>query len=146
MLLTFVHKYIYILNTILQIKVLPHLIIYRAIVRGFPGGCPPWCWWCSSVAGVGGILVVAGGALVVSSLVLPGGWWLVPGGWWCLLATSPAYSQPDTQTGTPRGSSARRAVSRLNRSCKVRLIDAITLIINYLGALFGYAFTELFVG
>ena len=67
-------------------------------------------------------------------------WCLVPGGWWCLLASSPAYSQPDTQTGTPRGSSARRAVSRLNRSCKVRLIDAITLIINYLGAPLGCAF------
>ena len=73
---------------------------------------------------------------------VPGAWWLVvlPGGWWCLLASSPAYSQPDTQTGTPRGSSARRAVSRLNRSCKVRLIDAITLIINYLGAPLGCAF------
>ena len=63
------------------------------------------------------------------------------GGWLCLLASSPAYSQPDTQTGTPRGSSARRAVSRLNRSCRARLIDAITLIINYLSAPFGCAFT-----
>ena len=86
----------------------------------------------------GGVPSVPGGVL--------GGWWcprwlvVLPGGWWCLLASSPAYSQPDTQTGTPRGSSARRAVSRLNRSYKVRLIDAITLIINYLGAPLGCAF------
>ena len=48
--------------------------------------------------------------------------------------------------GADGGASARRAVSRMNQNCRVRLIDAITLIINYLGALFGYAFTELFVG
>lgn len=30
---------------------------------------------------------------------LPGGWWCLPGGWWCILASSPAYSQPDTQAG-----------------------------------------------
>ena len=33
------------------------------------------------------------------------------------------------------------AVSRLNQSCRVRLIDTITLIINYLGAPFGCSFT-----
>ena len=99
--------------------------IYGGVLLG--GWCPR-CAWCPRVPG----------ALVVS-----GAWWLVvlPGGWLCLLASSPAYSQPDTQTGTPRGSSARRAISRLNRSCRVRLIDAITLIINYLGAPFGCAFT-----
>ena len=124
LLLTFINKYIYILNTILQIKVLPHLIIYRAIVRGsrggwYPrGGCPPWCprgvlvvagVWCPrGVLVVAGILVVAAlpGVLVVAG----GGWWLVSswwlvvagvpgvlvvaGGWW--LVSSPAYSQPDT--------------------------------------------------
>ena len=86
------------------------------------GGVLLGAWWCPGV------------------LVVPGAWWLVvlPGGWWCLLASSPAYLQPDTQTGTPRGSSARRAVSRLNRSCKVRLIDAITLIVNYLDSPLGW--------
>ena len=51
-----------------------------------------------------------------------------------------------TMAGTHANSSARRAVSRLNQSCRVRLIDAITLIINYLDAPLGCAFTELFVG
>lgn len=86
LLLTFINKYIYILNTILQIKVLPHLIIYRAIVRGsgwwwLPGGAPrwlvsSWCRWCPR-----------------------GGWWWLPGAGGGSLATSPAYSQPDTQAG-----------------------------------------------
>ena len=152
MLLTFINKYIYILNTILQIKVLPHLIIYKAIVRGSPGGwcprggwclvasslvaggvlpggchrwsgprclaaggvllgaggvllgaggvllgagCPPWCWWwlvvSSLVAAIGGV-VLGVWRLVVSSLVLVV--LVVAGGG--SLATSPAYSQPDT--------------------------------------------------
>ena len=51
-----------------------------------------------------------------------------------------------TMAGADGGASARRAVSLLNQSCRVRLIDAITLIINYLGAPFGYAFTKMFVG
>ena len=46
-----------------------------------------------------------------------------------------------TMAGADGGASARRAVSLLNQSCRVRLIDAITLIINYLGAPFGCAFT-----
>ena len=138
MLLTFINKYIYILNTILQIKVLPHLIIYKAIVRGSPGGwcprggwclvasslvaggvlpggchrwsgprclaaggvllgagCPPWCWWwlvvSSLVAAIGGV-VLGVWWLVVSSLVLV----VLPGAGGGSLATSPAYSQPDT--------------------------------------------------
>ena len=53
---------------------------------------------------------------------------------------------PATGKGHARHSSARRAVSRLNRSFKVRLIDAITLIINYLCAPLGCAFIEIFVG
>ena len=92
LLLTFINKYIYILNTILQIKVLPHLIIYRAIVRGSRGGCPPWC--------PRGVLVVAGGWWLVSGVLvvaaLPGVL-VVAGG--ASLATSPAYSQPDTLAG-----------------------------------------------
>lgn len=55
LLLTFVNKYIYILNTILQIKVLLYLIIYMAIFLRFCCG-----WWCPR-----GVLVVAGGVLVV---------------------------------------------------------------------------------
>ena len=110
MLLTFINKYIYILNTILQIKVLPHLIIYRAIIRGSRGGCPPWCprWLVVLVlAGVlaGGVLVaswlevsswwlvsvecsslVAGGASLVVLVVAGGGWcrWSVPP-WWLVV-------------------------------------------------------------
>lgn len=180
LLLTFINKYIYILNTILQIKVLPHLIIYRAIVRGSPGGCPPWClpgaslvpswwlvvpswcpgvlgggprwlvvppwcWWCSSVAGVlvvfswcrwcpRGVLVVAGGALLVSSLVPP--WWLVVAPW---------QPRPHIHSRTRRRGHATllsaAALSLVKRSCKASLLDAIALIINYLGVPLGMAFT-----
>ena len=137
LLLTFINKYIYILNTILQIKVLPHLIIYRAIVRGSRGGCPPWCprggWWLvSGVLVVAGILVVAAlpGVLVVSS------WCLVAGGW---------YPRPHIHSRTHRRVHARlssaAALSLVKRSCKESLLDAIALIINYLGVPFGMAFT-----
>ena len=43
----------------------------------------------------------------------------------------------DTQAGTPRRSSARRAVLLLNQGFGVKFKDAIALIINYLGATFG---------
>ena len=49
----------------------------------------------------------------------------------------------NTQAGTPRGSSARRAVLLLNQSFGVKFKDAIALIINYLGAPLGWAFTGL---
>ena len=74
LLLTFINKYIYILNTILQIKVLPHLIIYRAIIRGSRGGCPPWCPRWLVVLVLAGVL--AGGVLVASWLEVSS-WWLV---------------------------------------------------------------------
>lgn len=51
----------------------------------------------------------------------------------------------DTQAGTPRRSSARRAVLLLNQGFGVKFKDAIALIINYLGAPFG-AFTERCIG
>lgn len=182
LLLTFTNKYIYILNTVLQIKVLPHLIIYRAIVRGsgwwrcLPGvggvlgGWCRWCprggWWCppwcSLVAG-GGSLVsvewssvvswcprwcssVAGGA----SLVLPGGW--CPRGvlvvsmvssWWLVVA--PWQPRPHIHSRTRRRGHATllsaAALSLMKRSCKASLLDAIALIINYLGVPLGMAFT-----
>ena len=96
---------------------------------------PTWCQWWRCLPGAGGCLPGAsgGGASMVAG---------VPGsfreGGGIYTAGAPA--------GTHANSSARRAVSRLNRSCKVRLINAITLIINYLCAPFGCAFTELFVG
>ena len=40
--------------------------------------------------------VAGAGILQAGVVVLPGGWWMCPRGWWCLLASSPAYSQPDT--------------------------------------------------
>ena len=89
-------------------------------------------FWCLVV--VSSRLVVVSSRLVVVSSRLV----VVPG--------APAsILQPGPQAGTHANSSARRAVSRLNQSCRVRLIDAITLIINYLGAPFGCAFAELFV-
>ena len=80
---------------------------------------PPWCqWWrCLPGAGVPGSFRAGGGIYTAG-----------------------------TMAGADGGASARRAVSLLNQSCRVRLIDAITLIINYLGAPFGYAFTKMFDG
>ena len=90
----------------------------RGVGGVLPGGCHPgalpggWCpsWWLVSS-------LCPPWCLMPSWCLVPGAWWcslVILGGWWCLLASSPAYSQPDTQTGTPRGSSARRAVSRPN--------------------------------
>ena len=133
LLLTFINKYIYILNTILQIKVLPHLIIYRAIVRGSRGGCPPWCprggwWWL-----VAGVLVVA-----------RVGWCLVSS-WWLPSLVPPWQPRPHIHSRTRRRVHARlssaAALSLVKRSCKASLLDAIALIINYLGVPFGMAFT-----
>ena len=59
---------------------------------------------------------------------------------WPSFIPSRAYYTPATGKGHTCHSSERRAVSRLNRSYKVRLIDVITLIINYLGAPLGCAF------
>ena len=179
LLLTFINKYIYILNTILQIKVLPHLIIYRAIVRGSPGGCPPWCLPGVLVVVLGGslvagVLVVAGGALVVSWCprwwfsVAP--WWLVSSWWlvvaalpgvlvvsWCSsvagvlvvapwwLVVAPWQPRPHIHSRKRKRVHARlssaAALSLVKRSCKESLLDAIALIINYLGVPFGMAFT-----
>lgn len=145
MLLTFINKYIYILNTILQIKVLPHLIIYRAIIRGSRGGCPPWCprWLVVLVlAGVlaGGVLVVSWLAswLEVSSLVPPwwSSWWLVVSSLVCARIFTAGHAGGGTQ-----GLSSAAALSLVNRSCKGSLLDAIALIINYLDIPFGVAFT-----
>ena len=55
----------------------------------------------------------------------------------------PAYCSRAPPGGYARHSSARRAVSRLNQSCRERLIDAIALFINYLDAPLGSSFTEL---
>ena len=99
--------------------------------------CPLWCG--------GGVL---GGVVSVSSVV----WCRCP--LWCgvgvlggvVVESSVAYIQPSTKAGTPRGSSVRRAVSLLNQGFWVEFTDAIALIINYLGAPFGCAFAEWYVG
>ena len=139
-------------------------------------GCPRWWCGCprwggsfragavvlSGVLGVGvlGVGVLAGGARCPRWCGCPRWWCGVLGGVdhsgqtrWCCLMSSVGWCAAlvgiyaaDAQAGTHANSSARRAVSRLNQSCRVRLIDTITRIINYLGAPFGYAFTELFVG
>lgn len=57
-----------------------------------------------------------------------------------------AYMQPREKAGTEEASSARRAVSLLNRRFGVELTDAIALIINYLGAPFEMGFIKWFVG
>ena len=106
------------------------------------GGCHRWSdsrWlpsveW-SSVAAIGGE-VLGGGSLVILGGCHPGA---LPD------VSAASILQPGTPGGYARHSSARRVLSRLNQSCRVRLIDAITLIINYLDAPFGCAFVELFV-
>ena len=110
---------------------------------------PPWCRWWRRLPGADGCLPGAssGGASLVPMAasmvpvveVPPVWWWFLPsgGGAWC----PASILQPGTQAGTHANSSAWRAISLLNQSCRVRLIDAITLIINYLGAPFGRAFT-----
>ena len=94
-------------------------------------GCLP------GASGAGGYLPGASGAGGYLPGASGGGASLVPVAAWILAR----ILQPGPQAGTHANSSARRAVSRLNQSCRVRLIDAITLIINYLGAPFGCAFT-----
>lgn len=55
--------------------------------------------------------------------------------WWC---------RPHISSRSPRWARAKflsaAAVSLVNRSCKESLLDAIALIINYLGAPLGKAF------
>ena len=98
---------------------------------------PTWCQWWMCLPGASG-----GCAYLVP--VVPVATSLVPV---CLDHSGRAMAYTGgTVAGADGGASARRVLSRLNQSCRVRLIDAITLIINYLGAPFGCAFTELFVG
>ena len=112
---------------------------------------PTWCQWWRCLPGAGGCLPGASGG---GASMVPVAAYLVPvvevPPWWLVYldhsGRAVAYIRPGTQAGTHANSSARRAVSLLNQSCRVRLIDAITLIINYLGAPLGFAFTELFVG
>ena len=85
------------------------------------------------MAAIGGV-VLGGGSLVILGGCHPGA---LPG------VSAASILQPGTPAGYARHSSARRAVSRLNQSCRERLIDAIALFINYLDAPLGSSFTEL---
>jgi len=69
-----------------------------------------WCWWCYYLV-----------------LVVPL--------WWC----RPHISSRSHRRARAKFLSAV-AVSLVNRSCRARLTDMITLIINYLGAPLGIAF------
>ena len=57
---------------------------------------------------------------------------------WLSFIPSGAYYTPDTGVGHTRHPSVRRAVSRLNRSCRNELIGVITLIVNYLDSPLGW--------
>lgn len=89
----------------------------------------------------------------MSSLVVVSVWvvWIIQGGRGGVLpgggvgALGGIYAA-HTQAGTPRGSSARRAVLRVNWSFRASLTDSITLIINYLGVPLGMAFTKWYTG
>lgn len=74
-----------------------------------------WCWWCYSLV-----------------LLVPL-WWFV--------VSSVAYTQPINLGGHTQGSSARRSVSRVNRSCRASFMNVIALIIYYLCVPLGIAFT-----
>ena len=64
--------------------------------------------------------------------------------WWCLSGVSggaPWWCRPHISSRSPR-----RAVLLLNQGFGVKFKDVIALIINYLGAPFGWTFTERYVG
>ena len=141
-------------------KVLLHLIIYKAIVLGvcrlvvsslvlvvLPGAGGGWWsppWWLPSVEW--------------SSV--SGGWWCPPwwlpsvewssvsGGWWCppwWLVVPPWHLARIFTAGHAGGGTqtllSAAALSLVKRSCKESLLDAIALIINYLCVPLGVAFT-----
>lgn len=76
---------------------------------------------------------------MLASLLLVGCSWMPPAACGVLVGArgSVGIYAADTQAGTPRRSSARRAVLLLNQGFGVKFKDAIALIINYLGATFG---------
>jgi hypothetical protein len=78
------------------------------------------------------LLPGAGGASLVLVVVLPGG--------------ADRIFPADHPGGHAQSSSVRRAVLLLNQGFGVKFKDAIALIINYLGAPFGWTFTEQYVG
>ena len=87
------------------------------------------------------ILPAGGGVLPAGSGVLPAGGCLPAGG-----VSAASIFAAGAQTGAQTRLLSAAAVSRLNRSCRVRLIDAITLIINYLDTPLGCPFTYLYIG
>ena len=116
-------------------------------VRSFMAGCrapmlqmdvPPWLVPVSfrlvllSFLVAGGCVPVAGaGILPAGVVVLPGGWWMCPRGWWCLLASSPAYSQPGTLAGThvtPQRGGHSPSKSKFQRNKNERLLLYISII------------------
>lgn len=68
------------------INTIKYIFIY--IIASWLTVVLPCCRWMCPVAGAG--------ILLAGVVVLPGGRGMCPRGWWCLLASSPAYSQPDT--------------------------------------------------
>ena len=110
---------------------------------------PCWWWysfcWCIFPAGVGvfpdgvGVFPDGVGVSLLVCLpcwcvfpdgvgVLPGGWWMSPG-WWCQCRQHIAAGHPSR--GHTRLLSAA-ALSRPNRSFKVKTTNKIALIISYL--------------
>lgn len=76
------------------------------------------------------------GRFLVLVVLLPGAGGCLSGGSWC--------PRSHIHSRTPRRARAKflsaAAISLVNRSCRARLTDMITLIINYLGAPLGIAF------
>ena len=108
----------------MQIDIIAYLIIYRVVAVLVAGGRLPG-------SSGGGASLVAGVLVAGASL---GGWWLPS---WFLARI---FTAGHAGGGHARLLSAA-ALSLVNRSCKESLLDAIALIINYLGVPFGMAFT-----
>ena len=112
---------------------------------------PTWCQWWRCLPGAGGCLPGAGGggASLVQVVEVPTWcrwlhtwcqWWrCLPGAGGCLDPRPHIHSRTRRRVHARLPSAA--ALSLVNRSCKESLLDAIALIVNYLGIPLGMAFT-----
>lgn len=140
----------------MQIKILLYLIIYSCFARSsplarpdvMPAGCPSGSSFTTTSRGscLPSFTILAtirghpqppptgeAACRISPARLLPS-----PGILLAVLHPLGGILHPATGKGHARHSSARRAVSRLNRSCRNELIGGITLIVNYLDSLLGW--------
>ena len=126
----YLQLYIVCLHLFTYIYIIVHIIIYT-------GWCPRWCprrWWCVVQGGRGVWVVswVCSVAVVCHSGRARGVGGVLGGARWHIC------SRPPKRVHARLLSAA--ALSPVNRNCKESLLDAIALIINYLGVPLGMAF------